>query len=169
MSGNNVFDLSQFTFDRTGQVGNWGQQNAPAGQLNLSSLYNYGTGGPAAVDPMSMASSFGSFGATGPGGTGPSTLQQIMGYSTNNGNYVPGYAGVAANLGLSAWQTKVAADQSKAFRDSVDFEKQRFKANYESQKKNYNTSLEDRQRARVAANPTGYQSVDAYMNKNALG
>ena len=31
-----------------------------------------------------------------------------------------------------------------------------------------NTQMEDRQRARVASNPTAYQSVGDYMNKNGL-
>ena len=37
--------------------------------------------------------------------------------------------------------------------------------NYEAQRKTINSQLEDRQRARVASNPTAYQSVGDYMNK----
>lgn len=166
-----LFNASDFTFTRPTPAAFGARNNAPAGQLNLGPGFNYGPGGQVTAgmpSAMSMAESFGGFGGGLPAKYKPTWSESLLGYETNNGNYVPGYAGVAADLGLGAWQTSIAAEQNKAFMDSIDLEKQRFKANYESQKKNYNTSLEDRQRARVASNATAYQSVDTYMNKNGL-
>lgn len=50
--------------------------------------------------------------------------------------------------------------------DQFDEGKRQYDQNYQAQVKNYNTDLEDRQRARVAANPGAYQSVSDYMKKN---
>lgn len=52
----------------------------------------------------------------------------------------------------------------KAFNQSVE----QWNKNYEAQKRNYNSQIEDRQRARLAANPTGYESLSSYMNKNRI-
>lgn len=46
--------------------------------------------------------------------------------------------------------------------------KRQFDLNYANQRKNYNTQLQDRQAARVAANPGAYQSVTQYMQKNGI-
>ena len=43
--------------------------------------------------------------------------------------------------------------------------KRQFGLNYDAQRQMTNSSLEDRQRARVASNPNGYQSVGSYMDK----
>jgi hypothetical protein len=46
--------------------------------------------------------------------------------------------------------------------------RRQFDLNYGNQRQMVNTQLEDRQRARVASNPTGYQSVGDYMSKNRI-
>jgi len=152
------------------------QLGAPqAGQFNLGTGFNYGPSGQLmSADPstMSMNQAFGTYlqssTNTMPPRYQPTGLEQAIGYQTNGGNYVPGYAGIAANLGLTAWQAKTAKDQTAAFQDSVDLEKKRFEANYTAQKKNYNSSIRDRQAARIASNPNAYQSVDAYMKENGI-
>ena len=50
--------------------------------------------------------------------------------------------------------------------DQFEEGKRQYDQNYAAQVKNYNTDLEDRQRARVASNSGGYQSVSDYMAKN---
>lgn len=45
---------------------------------------------------------------------------------------------------------------------------QAFKKNFNAQAQTLNTSMEDRQRARIASNPNAYESVDSYMNKNRI-
>lgn len=43
-----------------------------------------------------------------------------------------------------------------------------FEKNYAAQRNLVNSQLEDRQRARVASNPTAYESVDSYMERNKI-
>ena len=43
-----------------------------------------------------------------------------------------------------------------------------FDKNWAAQAANYNASIEDRQRARLGANPNGYQSVGDYMAQNRI-
>lgn len=50
--------------------------------------------------------------------------------------------------------------------DQFEEGKRQYDQNYQAQVKNYNADLEDRQRARVASNSGGYQSVSDYMAKN---
>lgn len=54
--------------------------------------------------------------------------------------------------------------QKQAFNAARD----QWNKNYEAQRKTINTQLEDRQRARVASNPTAYESVGAYMDKHRI-
>ena len=53
-------------------------------------------------------------------------------------------------------------------KDQLKFQKDAYNKNYAAQKQTTNASLEDRQRARVASNPTAYQSVSDYMAKNRI-
>lgn len=53
-------------------------------------------------------------------------------------------------------------------KDQFNFSKDMAQKNLANQTKTVNSQLEDRQRARVAANPTAYQSVDAYMKEKGL-
>ena len=46
--------------------------------------------------------------------------------------------------------------------------KKEFDLNWGAQQKTVNSQLEDRQRARVAANPSAYQGVGEYMKKNGI-
>ena len=46
--------------------------------------------------------------------------------------------------------------------------KRQFQINYDAQTITTNSSLEDRQRARVASNAGAYQSVGDYMDKNGI-
>jgi hypothetical protein len=51
---------------------------------------------------------------------------------------------------------------------SMNQQREAFEKNYAAQRQLTNSQMEDRQRARVASNPTGYESVDSYMAKNAV-
>lgn len=53
----------------------------------------------------------------------------------------------------------------KLGKETLNFQKDAFNKNFENQRKMTNAALEGRQRARVASNPTGYLSVDEYMNR----
>ena len=53
-------------------------------------------------------------------------------------------------------------------KDQLKFQKDAYNKNYAAQAKTTNASLEDRQAARVASNPTAYASVSDYMAKNRI-
>ena len=53
-------------------------------------------------------------------------------------------------------------------KDQLAFQEDAYAKNYAAQKQTTNASLEDRQRARVAANPAAYVSVSDYMAKNGI-
>lgn len=53
-------------------------------------------------------------------------------------------------------------------KDQFNFQKDAFTQNYNMQAQTMNRQLEDRQRARLSANPNGYQSVGEYMSKNEV-
>ena len=52
--------------------------------------------------------------------------------------------------------------------EQFDFTKEAWNKNYENQVSSYNTRIEDRQRARLSADPNAYQSLDTYMAENQL-
>ena len=59
----------------------------------------------------------------------------------------------------------MALQQYGLAKDALATSKAQFNQQYAAQRQLTNSSLEDRQAARVASNPGAYQSVGAYMNK----
>lgn len=72
--------------------------------------------------------------------------------------------GVASGL-FNAW---MGMKQYGLAKETLAQGKREFNLNYDAQRRTTNASLEDRQRARVASNPGGYQSVGGYMAKNGI-
>lgn len=72
-----------------------------------------------------------------------------------------GLLGTVGGL-YNGWNT------NKLMKDQLNFQKQAFNKQYQASVNQYNTSLEDRQRARVASNPNAYQSVSDYMNQHRM-
>lgn len=72
--------------------------------------------------------------------------------------------GVLGTLGglYNGWNS------NKLMKDQLNFQKQAFNKQYQASVNQYNTQLEDRQRARVASNPNAYQSVSSYMDQNRV-
>lgn len=64
--------------------------------------------------------------------------------------------------GIGAWN---GMQQNKLMRQNMNMQAGQFREQMDLSKSNYNSKLEDRQRARVASNPTAYESVDSYMKK----
>ena len=64
--------------------------------------------------------------------------------------------------GLGAWN---GFQQNKLMERNMNMQASQFREQMNLSKSNYNSKLEDRQRARVASNPTAYESVDSYMKK----
>lgn len=54
------------------------------------------------------------------------------------------------------------------YKDQLAESKRQFGLNYDAQRQTTNAALEDRQIARVASNPTAYQSVGDYMAQNSI-
>ena len=78
------------------------------------------------------------------------------------GGLAIGTLGGAANLYMGLQQYNLAKQALATTQEQMN-------RNYEAQKKTTNAEMEDRQRARVASNPTGYVSVADYMNQNRIG
>lgn len=69
--------------------------------------------------------------------------------------------GVAQGLGNAFLSMK----QYGLAKDTFNENKRQFALNFGAQQKTTNARLEDRQAARIASNPTAYQSVGDYMKK----
>ena len=107
----------------------------------------------------------GSGGVTIPGATNQrSFMEGLLGYEGNNG-YVPGWGGMALGAASGIGQSMMGMKQLGLMEDQLKEQKRQFDINYAMQKKSFNSQVEDRQRARVAANPGAYESVGDYMKK----
>lgn len=80
---------------------------------------------------------------------------------TDQLNAIAGTAGAIGSI-WNGWQS------NNLMKDQLKFQKDAFNKQYQASVKQYNTSLEDRQRARVASNPNAYQSVSEYMKANGM-
>lgn len=58
-----------------------------------------------------------------------------------------------------------AYQNTQLAQDQYNFQKDAWTSQWNANKQTVNSSLEDRQKARVASNANAYESVDSYMNK----
>ena len=140
----------------------------PQGSLNMSSLYNGGYQTSQVNQDMASYFAKNPIASNGGPGGGLTTMEKWLGGSNNAGNYVPGMALTGLNALTGVAGAYIGWQQFKTAQDSLKENKRQFNLNYEASKKNYNTTIEDRQRARVASNPNAYQSVSSYMSKNGI-
>lgn len=116
---------------------------------------NLGTAANAATstDFMSSLSDAlsGAFGGTSKTGA------QTSGWGTN-------LLGALTGIGNSY----LGLQQYNLAKETLEENKKEYAQNYAAQKTTTNAELEDRQRARVASNPTAYQSVSDYMSQNGI-
>lgn len=77
----------------------------------------------------------------------------------------PGWGGMALGAAQGLGNAFMGMKQYGLAKKTLKENKRQFQENFNAQKKTTNASLEDRQRARVAANSGGYESVGDYMNK----
>lgn len=80
---------------------------------------------------------------------------------TSTINAIGNLIGNVGNL-WQGWQ------QSKLAKKALNHQMDVFNKSYDAQRKLTNSRLEDRQRARVGANSSAYQSVDSYMNQYGI-
>lgn len=80
----------------------------------------------------------------------------------------PGWGGMAMGAASGISSAMLGWGQYNLAKDTLAQHKQEYAANYDAQKRTTNASMEDRQRARIASNAGGYQSVGDYMSKNGI-
>lgn len=144
-----------------------------SGQLNLgqatdsdilTALQNLGTpGGNGSYNPLNLAA-----GNAAQLPTDISLMDKIFGYKSPDGIQHNGFGETALGVGNSLLNAFMGYQQLGIAKDQLSESKRQFDLNYGNQKTLVNSQLEDRQRARVASNPTGYQSVSSYMDKNGI-
>ena len=124
-------------------------------------------GGGGGMDPS--IAGFNTPGAIpGMGGAGADWLSMdgIFGYKGTDGVAHNGWGGTALAGAQAIGDMYSSMKQFGLAEDQFEEGKRQYNQNYQAQVKNYNADIEDRQRARVASNSGGYQSVADYMDKN---
>ena len=79
-----------------------------------------------------------------------------------------GWGGLAVNAAGGLASAFLGMKQYGLAKQTLEENKRQFGLNYAAQRQTTNTRLEDRQRARVAANANAYQSVGDYMAVNGI-
>lgn len=80
-------------------------------------------------------------------------------------NFLQNYGGLALGALNSAGNLFMGMKQYGMAKDALNESKRQFNVNYDAQRKLTNSRLEDRQRARIAADPNAHVSVSEYMNR----
>lgn len=96
--------------------------------------------------------------------------QNAMFGGTNLANNMKTTGWVSPALGVASGlaSTYLGYKQYQVAKDTLEQNKRAFNLNFEAQKKTTNAALSDRQAARVASNPTAYQSVGDYMKQYGI-
>lgn len=123
----------------------------------------------AEIDPTNAAAGI----ASNPGSAGTGSLfgglfDNFFNKTDKNGISQQGWGGLALGGAQGLGNLYLGMQQYGLAKDALANARRQFDINYGAQKKLTNANLEDRQRARVAANPGAYQSVGDYMTKNGL-
>lgn len=107
--------------------------------------------------------------ATQTGVFSPTFMQGLLGYKDmSTGTRVNGWGDLLLGLTEGLGSAYMGMKQYGLAKEQLQFSKDAFNKNYAAQAKMTNSTLEDRQRARIAANPGAYQSVGDYMAKNGI-
>lgn len=134
----------------------WGMSNSPGGLMNdFSSVNPFAQGGVA-----SLGDGFGNA-----GGGGFMDSLRSSGFLGSDGNQ--GWGGMALGAIGGLGNAFMSMQNYGLARDALSSSQNQFTKNYEAQRDTLNTQMEDRQRARVAAN-SGSESVESYMARNRV-
>lgn len=98
-------------------------------------------------------------------------LEQLNAFGKTDlktGIHTGGWAAPAAGLAQSVLNAFMGMKQFGLAKKALAENKRQFNLNYDAQRSMTNAALEDRQRARLAANPGAYQSVGDYMNRYGI-
>lgn len=96
------------------------------------------------------------------------SLKSFLGGTDVNGFKNLGWGPTMFGMGNSILNGYLGLQQLDLAKDNLDFQKDAFSKQFENQRTLTNSELRDRQAARVASNPTAYQSVDDYMKANGV-
>jgi hypothetical protein len=150
---------------------NFGQTPA-AGGLSYGNLAPSPTGSPTGSPTLEMTpTNIGAAAANSSGNTN-TNQQAIDGAAKGGGMFGPeglgkitSIADVIAGFG----QIYSGIQANKIAKESLQFSKDSYATNLGNQIQSYNTSLEDRARARYAQQGGTSADADAYINKNRMG
>jgi len=92
----------------------------------------------------------------------------MLGTTNADGVRTDGWGGMAMGAVTGAVNTFMGMQQYGMAKKQLAEGQRQYDKNYAAQRSTTNASLEDRQAARVASNPGGYESVGSYMNKNGI-
>jgi len=98
----------------------------------------------------------------------PSWFESFMGYKDPTGFQTMGWGPAVFGMGKSLFDGWLGMEKLDLAKDSLNFQKDAFSKQFENQRTLTNAELRDRQAARVASNPTAYQTVDEYMKANGV-
>jgi len=168
MDGTNSFGANSVP----GAWGDWGgYTNQPAMMPNdpvnmVSPLSKQALDGTSIFGANSIPGAWGDFSSAGSGGGG------ITGYLRDSGflgsRDQQGWGGLALGAAQGLGSLYMGMQQYNLAKDVFENSKSQFERNFEAQKTTTNSSLEDRQKARVASNPGAYESVGSYMQRNGV-
>ena len=137
------------------------------GSTSFNDMGNYGTSsGPTglATAGYTEVSPY----ASSDGKLSSDNLWGALGTTDAAGNKTQGWGSPAINLAQGVGSAFMGMKQYGLAKDQLQFSKDAFNKNYDAQRMSTNTNLEDRQYARVAANPGAYQSVSDYMSQHRV-
>jgi len=89
----------------------------------------------------------------------------FLGYKAPDGTQYQGWGMPAINTAFGLGNLYLGLKQYGVARDTLNFQKDAFNKNYAAQRNAMNSQLEDRQRRRVAENPSLATPVAEYMAK----
>lgn len=147
-------------------MGSWGNPIMGDNSLNQS-MGMYNSGNIASTPMQNFDLPVGVSGGGVPAGD-PSFLDGMIGYTDAQGNKVNGWGGLALGAAQTAVSGYMGWKQLQLAKSQLKESKRQFNLNFGAQQKLTNSRLEDRQRARVAYDPGGYESVSSYMQKNGI-
>lgn len=98
----------------------------------------------------------------------PSLWDKFFGYRDANGIAHNGMGGLALGAASGLMNGYMAMQNYGLAKDQFNFQKNAFNKNWAAQKSTTNAAMSDRQAARVASNPTAYQSVGDYMTQYGI-
>jgi hypothetical protein len=142
--------------------------------FDLSSIFGGTTGGGDGLVNFPGFGGGGSAGAPVSGGGGGlfgnmfNRQSMFGGTDMNSGISSGGWAPVALGAGQAIFGALQGNKATKLAEDQFKEGKRQFDLNFNAQRSTINSQLEDRQRARVASNPTAYENTDDYLRKNRV-